>query len=67
MFEFNEKYVIEKLKELLEIDSTTGYFRPIQNYLKKEMDNLNIQSEEVHKATISTRLATKTSNSASLR
>ena len=35
MFEFNEKYVIEKLKELLEIDSTTGDFRSIQNYLKK--------------------------------
>lgn len=29
MFKFNEEYVIQKLKELLEIDSTTGYFRLI--------------------------------------
>ena len=49
MFKFNEEYVIEKLKELLAIDSTTGYFRPIQNYLVGEMEKLNVPSEEVHK------------------
>ena len=49
MFKFNEEYVIQKLKELLEIDSTTGYFRLIQNYLVNEMEELNIPSEEVHK------------------
>ena len=49
MFKFNEDFVIQKLKELLAIDSTTGYFRPIQNYLAKEMEKLNIPSEEVHK------------------
>lgn len=49
MFKFNEEYVIEKLKELLAIDSTTGYFRPIQDYLIKEVGSLNIKSEEIHK------------------
>lgn len=49
MFKFNEEYIIQKLKELLAIDSTTGYFRLIQNYLAGEMTELNIPSEEVHK------------------
>lgn len=49
MFNFNEEYVIKKLQELLVIDSTTGYFRPIQNYLVEEMKALNINFEEVHK------------------
>lgn len=49
MFKFDEEYVIEKLKELLAIDSTTGYFRPIQDYLVGEMKKLNVRSEEIHK------------------
>lgn len=49
MFRFDEEYVIQKLKELLAIDSTTGYFRPIQDYLVGEMKKLNVVSEEVHK------------------
>ena len=35
MFRFDEEYVIQKLKELLAIDSTTGYFRPIQDFSRK--------------------------------
>ena len=41
MYQFDETYVINKLKELLAIDSTTGYFREIQDYLMNEMKELD--------------------------
>lgn len=49
MFSFQEEYVVQKLKELLAIDSTTGYFREVQEYLAREVEELGYQSEEVHK------------------
>lgn len=49
MYQFDETYVINKLKELLAIDSTTGYFREIQDYLVNEMKELEFPCEEVHK------------------
>ncbi|HEX3077393.1 MAG TPA: M42 family metallopeptidase [Lachnospiraceae bacterium] len=49
MYQFDQDYIVKKLKELLAIDSTTGYFRDIQNYLLNEMKELDYPFEEVHK------------------
>lgn len=46
---FDEKYFYEKLKELLDIDSTTSYFRPIQDYIEKEIAALGFPYEETRK------------------
>ncbi len=40
MSHFNEAYFLEQLQALLAIDSTTGQFREIQNYLIAELDRL---------------------------
>lgn len=49
MITFDENYVVEQLKNLLSIDSTTGFFREIQNYLIDELKSLGFSCEEVHK------------------
>lgn len=49
MFEFDEAYYLEQLKKLLAIDSTTGQFREIQDYLGQEAAALGYPCQETHK------------------
>ncbi len=49
MYTFDEKYCLDKFQELLAIDSTTGQFRNIQNYLEKEINKLGYDYKETNK------------------
>lgn len=49
MFAFDEAYCIEQFKNLLAIDSTTGQFREIQNYIIEETERLGFPMEVTHK------------------
>lgn len=49
MYKMNEVYFKEQLEKLLAIDSTTGYFRPIQDYVEREIKALGYEYEETHK------------------
>lgn len=49
MFKMNEAYFKQQLEKLLAIDSTTGFFRPIQDYIEKEIKALGYEYEETHK------------------
>ena len=49
MYELNEEYCLEQLKNMLDIDSTTGQFREIQDYLVKEIKKLGYPVYETHK------------------
>lgn len=49
MYQMNESYFLEQLEALLAIDSNTGFFRPIQNYVEEEMTRLGYEYEETHK------------------
>ena len=40
MNNFDEQYTIETFKKLLAIDSTTGQFREIQNWVISEIERL---------------------------
>ena len=44
---FDEGYFFEQLKALLDIDSTTGQFREIQNYLLRELERLGYAGSKV--------------------
>ena len=46
---FNEKYCIDKLQELLAIDSTTGYYEEIQDYILKEMTTMGFEAFAPHR------------------
>lgn len=46
---FDENYCMEQLKKLLDIDSTTGQFRQIQNYVCEEIKRLGYEPVETHK------------------
>ena len=48
----NETNVINKLRELLAIDSTTGQYEEIQKYVKKEADALGYRTVESRKGGI---------------
>ncbi|MCQ2505876.1 MAG: peptidase M42 [Lachnospiraceae bacterium] len=54
MYTLDEGYFYEKLGELMAIDSTTGFYRPIQDYVKKEIEKLGMLPEEYHKGGIQT-------------
>jgi len=45
----NETLVLQKMKELLDIDSTTGQFREIQDYIVKEAEKLGYPVTVCHK------------------
>ena len=49
MFTMDEKYCMEQFRRLLEIDSTTGMFREIQNYLTEEIGRLGFPVTVCHK------------------
>lgn len=49
MYEFDEKYCIGQFKKLLDIDSTTGQFREVQNYVIEEFRRLGFPYYETHK------------------
>ena len=40
MYKFDEKYFLEQFCKLLSIDSTTGQFREIQNFIIKEIEEM---------------------------
>ena len=46
---FDENYCLEQLKKLLDIDSTTGQFRQIQDYVCGEVRRLGYEPIETHK------------------
>ncbi len=49
MFIMDEAYCLEQFKNMLAIDSTTGQFREIQNYIISELENLGIPYFVTHK------------------
>lgn len=49
MHKMNEEYFKQQLENLMDIDSTTGYFRPIQNYVEKEMADMGYEYIQTHK------------------
>lgn len=49
MYILDEEYFKNQLKKLLAIDSTTSFFRPIQDYVEKEIKALGYNCEETHK------------------
>jgi len=49
MYPFDEAYCLQQFENLLAIDSTTGQFRQIQNYLVEELDRLGYDHRLCHK------------------
>ena len=49
---FDETYCLEQFRKLLAIDSTTGQFRRIQEYVTEEIGRLGFTAEETHKGGI---------------
>ena len=49
MYPFDEAYCLEQFENLLAIDSTTGQFREVQNYLTEELDRLGFDYQICHK------------------
>ena len=49
MNRFDEGYCLEQLQKLLAIDSTTGQFREIQDYVVGEITRLGYRAEVTHK------------------
>ena len=43
MFDMNQAYFMGQFEELLAIDSTTGDFRPIQNYVKEQIKEMDMK------------------------
>lgn len=56
MYRIDETYFDQQLDALLGIDSTTGMYRPIQNYVEEEMGRLGLAFEESHKGGVMTSL-----------
>lgn len=54
MYVLDENYFYDKLEELLAIDSTTGFYHPIQDYIDKEIQKFGLTSETYHKGGIQT-------------
>lgn len=46
---FNQKYCISKFEELLKIDSTTGQFREIQDFIVREVEEMGYKATVTHK------------------
>ena len=49
MYPFDEAYCLQQFENLLAIDSTSGQFREIQNYLVEELDRLGYEHRLCHK------------------
>ena len=49
MYTFDESYCLEQFQKLLAIDSTTGQYREIQDYVKGEIEGLGFPCRETHK------------------
>lgn len=49
MNRFDETYCIEKFKELIAIDSTTGQFRQVQDWTAEEIRRLGYEPQVTHK------------------
>ena len=49
MSSFDEKYCLDQFQKLLAIDSTTGQYREIQNYVCEEIVRLGFPMEVTHK------------------
>lgn len=49
MLTWNEEYCMEQFQKLLDIDSTTGLFREVQNYLLEEIGRLGFPVTVSHK------------------
>ena len=49
MSSFDEAYCLDQFQKLLAIDSTTGQFREIQNYVIGEIQRLGFPMEVTHK------------------
>lgn len=49
MYKLNEQYCMEQFQKLLSIDSTTGLFREIQDYLAEEISRLGFPVTVSHK------------------
>ena len=49
MERFDENYCLEQFKNLLAIDSTTGQYREIQDYVTEEIRRLGFPAETTHK------------------
>lgn len=49
MKKFDEKYVLEQFENLLKIDSTTGQYKQVQNYVVKLAKKMGFKVLETHK------------------
>ena len=49
MIKFDEKYFLQTLEELLNIDSTTSLYEEIQKYITTKLDSLNVEYEITNK------------------
>lgn len=49
MYSFDEEYCLEQFEKLLAIDSTTGLFREIEEYIIDEIERLGFEYRETHK------------------
>ena len=49
MYTFDEAYCLEEFRKLLEIDSTTGQFRQIQDFMREEITAMGYPCSEIHK------------------
>ncbi|MCQ2518960.1 MAG: M42 family metallopeptidase [Lachnospiraceae bacterium] len=54
MYKLNEEFFYEKLQELMNIDSTTGFYHPIQDYIESEIKKFGMVPETYHKGGIQT-------------
>lgn len=48
-YELNEKRYLEELEKELSIDSVTGQYHELQDYLKEEVEKLGFKTTELHK------------------
>ena len=46
---FDEKYTLESFQALLAIDSTTGQFRAVQEWIERETRRLGYEPQTTHK------------------
>ena len=49
MFDFDEDYCLKEFQKLLSIDSTTGQFRQIQDFMRQEIGQMGYPCTEIHK------------------
>lgn len=53
-FGFQQEVFFERFRKLTDIDSTTGYYRPIQDFIAAEMEAMGYRPEPLHKGGIMT-------------